>query len=136
MPSDKVVGYVIADVVAGCQHVEQVSVHPVHQGEGLGRALLEEVQRWADGEGLLGVTLTTFKDVAWNRPLYEHLGFKVLAESELSRNYARSGMPRRRGGSIRRTGYACERNSGRKERAGANDRAGFRLRAHSRTRSG
>ncbi len=81
---DKVVGYVIADVVAGCAHVEQVSVHPVHQGEGLGRALLEEVQRWADGEGLLGVTLTTFKDVAWNRPLYEHLGFKVLAESELS----------------------------------------------------
>jgi GNAT superfamily N-acetyltransferase len=81
---DRAVGYVIADVVAGCAHVEQVSVHPDHQGAGLGRALLEEVERWAETRGLHGVTLTTFKDVAWNRPLYEHLGFTVLAESELS----------------------------------------------------
>jgi hypothetical protein len=26
------------------------------------------------------VTLRTFSDVAWNRPLYEHLGFAVVPE--------------------------------------------------------
>jgi hypothetical protein len=26
------------------------------------------------------VTLCTFSDVDWNRPLYEHLGFSVLPE--------------------------------------------------------
>jgi hypothetical protein len=29
------------------------------------------------------VTLTTFSDVAWNRPLYEHLGFRAMREHEI-----------------------------------------------------
>ncbi len=29
------------------------------------------------------ITLTTYADIPWNRPLYEHLGFRVLAESEI-----------------------------------------------------
>jgi hypothetical protein len=29
------------------------------------------------------VTLTTFRDVPWNRPWYERLGFRVLGEDEL-----------------------------------------------------
>jgi GNAT superfamily N-acetyltransferase len=78
-----VVGYVIADVVDGCAHVEQVSVHPDHQGRGVGRALLDRVGAWARAEGLPALTLTTFTDVPWNRPLYEHLGFRVLAEAEI-----------------------------------------------------
>lgn len=82
--SDQPVGYVLADVVDGCAHVEQLSVHPRHQGRGLGRALLTAVERWAAGTGLPGLTLTTFADVPWNRPLYEHLGFRVLDEAELT----------------------------------------------------
>ena len=27
---------------------------------------------------------TTFNDVPWNRPLYEHLGFRVLADQEIA----------------------------------------------------
>jgi GNAT superfamily N-acetyltransferase len=81
---DRAVGYVIADVAAGCAHIEQVTVHPDHQGEGLGRALISEVERWAAEEGLAAVTLTTFADVSWNRPLYEHLGYTVLDDYELS----------------------------------------------------
>ncbi len=30
------------------------------------------------------MTLTTFSDVEWNRPLYEHLGFTVVPDEELS----------------------------------------------------
>jgi GNAT superfamily N-acetyltransferase len=81
---DRAVGYVIVDVVDGCAHIEQVSVHPAHQGAGLGRALVEVVEQWAAGRGLGAVTLTTFKDVSWNRPLYEHLGFAVLEDGELT----------------------------------------------------
>ena len=76
-------GYVIVDVVDGCAHVEQVSVVPDHQGSGLGRRLLEAVEAWAADRGLAALTLTTFTDVPWNRPLYEHLGFRTLRQGEL-----------------------------------------------------
>jgi GNAT superfamily N-acetyltransferase len=79
-----VAGYVVVEAIDGCAHVEQLSVRPEHQGRGLGRRLLEEVDGWARREGLAALTLTTFGDVPWNRPLYEHLGFRCLDEVELS----------------------------------------------------
>ncbi|CAN5466318.1 GNAT family N-acetyltransferase [soil metagenome] len=77
------IGYVLLDVVDGCAHVEQVSVDPEHQGEGVGRALLDRASSWAREADRAAVTLTTFADVPWNRPLYEHLGFRVLDEGEV-----------------------------------------------------
>ena len=82
------VGYAIVDVVDGGAHVEQVSVHPDHQRSGLGRALLDEVEAWASRRDLDALTLTTFGDVPWNRPLYEHLGFVCVPEDELSSGVA------------------------------------------------
>jgi GNAT superfamily N-acetyltransferase len=79
-----VVGYVVVDTIDACAHIEQVSVDPAHQGHGLGRALIDEVERWATARDLEGITLATFTDVPWNRPLYEHLGFLVLADDQLS----------------------------------------------------
>lgn len=32
---------------------------------------------------MTGLTLTTFRHIPWNRPLYEHLGFRILADNEL-----------------------------------------------------
>ena len=78
-----VVGFVAVEVVDGCAHVEEVSVHPAHEGRGYGSALLDEVARWAATESLAAVTLTTFRDVPWNRPFYERRGFRVLADDEL-----------------------------------------------------
>jgi GNAT superfamily N-acetyltransferase len=77
------IGYVLVDVVDGCAHVEQVSVRPDHQGGGVGRRLLDQVRAWAIETGRPALTLTTFSDVPWNRPLYEHLGFRVLSEPEI-----------------------------------------------------
>jgi GNAT superfamily N-acetyltransferase len=74
-----VVGYAVAETVDGHGHLEQISVHPDVQGRGLGRALVDAVAAWADG----AVTLTTFRDVPWNRPLYEHLGFVVVHDDEI-----------------------------------------------------
>lgn len=74
-----VVGYAAAEVVDGHGHLEQVSVHPSVQGRGVGRALIDAVVEWSTGD----VTLTTFRDVPWNQPLYEHLGFVVLGDDEI-----------------------------------------------------
>jgi ribosomal protein S18 acetylase RimI-like enzyme len=57
---DHVVGYVVVEMVDGCAHIEQVSVEPGHQGHGLGRALIYEVEGWAAARGLEAITLTTF----------------------------------------------------------------------------
>ncbi len=77
------IGYVLVDPVDGQAHVEQISVLPDHQGRGVGRALLGAVRRWAVEAGMAGLTLTTFRDVAWNAPLYRHLGFVELTEPEI-----------------------------------------------------
>lgn len=80
--ADEPVGYVVVDEVDGNGHIEQVSVRPDHQGSGVGRALLERVRAWALDTGKPAMTLTTFTEVPWNRPLYEHLGFRVLTDDE------------------------------------------------------
>jgi GNAT superfamily N-acetyltransferase len=79
------IGFVIVDMVDGAAHIEQVSVVPAHQGRGVGRALIEQVRRWAVENGLPTLSLTTFNDVPWNRPLYEHLGFRVLCSRDRTR---------------------------------------------------
>jgi hypothetical protein len=49
-----------------------------------GHRLNPPADSWAKASGLSALTLTTFKDISWNRPLYEHLGFAVLAPDELT----------------------------------------------------
>ena len=78
--ADRPIGYIVVDVVDGNAHIEQVSVRPDAQGAGVGRALVDQVRAWAAGSARPAVTLTTYSDVPWNRPLYEHLGFRVLGE--------------------------------------------------------
>jgi GNAT superfamily N-acetyltransferase len=80
---DTPVGYVLVDVVDGCAHIEQLSVQPDQQGQGAGRALVDRVAVWAVEMGMPAITLTTFAAVDWNRPLFEHLGFRVIDEAEL-----------------------------------------------------
>ncbi len=44
------VAYLLVDVVDGAAHIEQVSVHPNHARQGLGRRLIDEAEAWdADG---------------------------------------------------------------------------------------
>jgi GNAT superfamily N-acetyltransferase len=80
---DRLVGYVVVNVVDGNAHIEQISVLPEYQGRGFGKDLLEVVHAWAVEVGCPALTLTTFIHVPWNCPLYEHLGFVVVPEGEL-----------------------------------------------------
>lgn len=81
--TDWPVGYIVVDVVDGNAHVEQLSVLPDYQGRGVGTILLDTVRSWAIETGCPAITLTTFFDVPWNYPLYEHLGFVAIPEEEL-----------------------------------------------------
>ncbi len=80
---DEVVGYLLVDEVDGNAHIEQVSVVPEHQGQRVGRRLVDAAKDWAEARGAPALTLTTFTDVPWNRQLYEHLGFQVMGEQEI-----------------------------------------------------
>lgn len=79
----EVVGYAWALDLDGQAHLEQVSVVPAHSGTGLGRALVDTVAEWANAIGSPSLTLSTFRDVPWNAPLYAHLGFVPLEGAEL-----------------------------------------------------
>jgi ribosomal protein S18 acetylase RimI-like enzyme len=80
---DRPAGYAIASVVDGEGHLDQVSVDPDHGRRGLGRALVDHVCTWAAAQGFDAVTLTTYRDVPWNGPLYVRYGFEALADGEL-----------------------------------------------------
>jgi GNAT superfamily N-acetyltransferase len=82
--SGEILGFILAEIVDNNAFVHQVSVLPEHQGAGIGRALLATVADWAVEASRQVVLLTTFDShVPWNRPLYEHLGFRVLALEEI-----------------------------------------------------
>jgi ribosomal protein S18 acetylase RimI-like enzyme len=77
------IGYVLVRAVDGNAHIVQVSVVPELQGRGVGRALIDEVGSWARSRRMPAVTLSTFSNVPWNQPLYEHLGFRELRDSDI-----------------------------------------------------
>ena len=80
--ADRPVAYLLSAVVDGCAHVEQVSVAPSHARRGLGAALVDHLAAVAASAGRPAVTLTTFRDVPWNAPYYERLGFTVVEPAD------------------------------------------------------
>ncbi len=82
--ADQPVGYALVELVDGHAHLEQVSVVPEHGRQGIGAALLDAVADWARARGDTEITLTTFRDVAFNAPYYERHGFVVLDDGDLT----------------------------------------------------
>ena len=70
---DRPVAYLTTSTVDGCAHIDQVSVAPAHARRGIGAALIDHLAAISDTPAL---TLTTFRDVPWNAPYYERLGFR------------------------------------------------------------
>jgi GNAT superfamily N-acetyltransferase len=77
------VGYLIADLLDGNVHVEQVSVHPRFSRRGVGRLLIDRVAAYAAEIGAPALTLTTFAEVAWNAPYYRRCGFEVMDDAAI-----------------------------------------------------
>ncbi|MBV4458372.1 GNAT family N-acetyltransferase [Pseudomonas sp. COR58] len=81
-------------------HIEELSVGQDFQGLGIGRKLLSAAVEQARHEQLVAVTLTTFRDVPWNAPFYQRMGFELLSPeqtgprlSEVLNNEIAHGLP-------------------------------------------
>ncbi len=59
-----------------------MSVSLAFQGQGVGRHLLLAAIEHARREQMRAVTLTTFRDVPWNAPFYQRMGFVDVASGE------------------------------------------------------
>ena len=80
--ADEPLGYAMVELVDDHAHLEQLSVLPSHGRQGIGTQLLDAVAGWAQGQGHAEVTLTTFRDVPFNAPLYAKRGYEILAEDD------------------------------------------------------
>ena len=80
-----VVGFATCSRTGDRLHLDEVSVHPEQGRRGYGRALVQRVIEAARERELVGVSLTTFADIAWNGPFYASMGFSEVAESEQDR---------------------------------------------------
>lgn len=78
------IGFAAAQAYFDALHLWELAVRHDHQHRGAGRALIETVVAEARRLALPAVTLTTFRDIPWNGPLYTHLGFKALGPPELN----------------------------------------------------
>lgn len=77
-----IVGAAIMALAGEDAHICEFDVLPAHQGRGLGAQLLDACAAWGRGLGARRLTLTTFRDVAWNQPYYERRGFREIAETD------------------------------------------------------
>jgi len=85
LADDQPVGFAQVEVFeAGVAHLDELDVHPDHGRRGLGTRLVGAVLDWARCERFESVTLSTFRDVSWNMPFYEKLGFVVVSRARLS----------------------------------------------------
>lgn len=92
---DAPVGSALTLRVGEVLHLEELGVHPDQGRKGIGRALVAKVIDHAREEGYEAVTLTTFRRLAWNAPFYESVGFRPLADAELT-PYLRSRLDEER----------------------------------------
>ncbi|GAC1596334.1 MAG: hypothetical protein NVS3B21_20050 [Acidimicrobiales bacterium] len=75
-------GFVLASLVDGAAFVDEIDVDPEHGRRGIGAQLMTQVFGWAKACGYPSVTLTTFRDIAWNDRWYHRLGFRTLEPQE------------------------------------------------------
>ena len=83
LADDRPVGFLLGEAMESSLYIAEFSLHLAWQGKGIGSQLINTVAQWACEQGFTSLTLTTFRHVAWNAPLYQHLGFEILEENAL-----------------------------------------------------
>jgi GNAT superfamily N-acetyltransferase len=74
------VGFVHVLEIDGHAHLEQLSVLPDRQRQGIGAALVRAAMDEARRRGFDRLSLCTYRDVPWNGPYYRSLGFTEVTE--------------------------------------------------------
>jgi len=75
---DELAGFLVNEPFQRDLHIWEFNVHPAYQGRGIGAGLLRACMIDARNSGFKAITLTTFRDVPWNGPFYERIGFAEL----------------------------------------------------------
>ena len=74
-----VAGVLVVKPVGDAAFVENVAVHPSHQGLGLGREMMRFVEEFARERGLREVSLYTNELMTENIAFYERMGFREIS---------------------------------------------------------
>ena len=102
-----VVGFSLSTVHDEYLHLLEVAVHPDWGRRGLGRRLVAHVIELARQRDLLGITLTTFRDLAFNGPFYQSLGFAEIPVDQYSTTIAKLLAAEQAAGMEQRIGMLC-----------------------------
>ena len=75
---DTLAGFIVAERFSRELHIWEMDVAPQFQRRGIGAGLVRAAQIDARNTGIAALTLTTFRDVAWNAPFYGRHGFEEV----------------------------------------------------------
>lgn len=100
---ERMAGFIAAEPFSRELHIWEMDVDPRFMRRGIGSGLVRAGQIDARNAGFKALTLTTFRDLAWNAPFYARLGFEEVTAldahprlaGELA-NEADDGMPAER----------------------------------------
>ena len=81
---EKPIGFALVGMIGELPHLEELDVLPDYGRQGIGAKLVRTVCDWARASDIPAVTLTTFRDIPWNAPFYQKLGFRILEAEELT----------------------------------------------------
>jgi GNAT superfamily N-acetyltransferase len=84
----RVVGFLAARRINRVLHIDEMDVAFDYQRRGFGRALLDAAIDWSRQAGLKEITLTTFRDLAFNRHFYASAGFEEIAPQQMTERIA------------------------------------------------
>lgn len=83
----EIVGFIQTEMREQGPHIAELSVLPAHGQQGLGARLVHHVVDAAEQAGEFSVTLSTFINVPFNGPFYEHQGFEAVSPMALGGEY-------------------------------------------------
>lgn len=78
--ADGLVGFASCELFEDALHIWELAVRREAQGRGAGRGLVRAAVEDGRRRGAPAVTLTTFRDIAWNAPFYASCGFVEVPE--------------------------------------------------------
>ena len=74
-----VAGFIMVIPLDRAAHIFEAAVLAAYQGRGIGKQLVAVAENYAREKGYAEMTLTTYRDVPWNTPFYERLGYAVFS---------------------------------------------------------
>lgn len=77
-------GFLLAESLGDTLHIAELAVAAPYQRQGAGTALIGAAEAYAAGAAFASLTLTTYRDLAWNGPFYARRGFREIPRDALS----------------------------------------------------